>query len=248
MSAPQYDLDLSVSVVKEIGMVRGIAKVFVALLVVLTTSSVFANSVELLNFNGLGDLQAVGNFYDGGGRTGIPNYGVTFSSDFFGLRSYANGGSGNFAPTPVGTPAVFISSGQTGSAALGVMNVGPGFTTGINFFYSSAFAFNQNETVTIWSGANGTGTVLATLALANNNGSCTAPLYCTWSDASLLFSGTGHSVTFSGPSDQIGFTDITIGSNMSAVPEPSTLWLLGTGILGVAFLGMRRLRLGLGRG
>lgn len=227
-------------------MARGIAKLFVTLLIALTSSAAFANSVELLNFNYLGDLQQVGNFYNGSGPADR-NYGITFSSDFFGLRSYANGGSGNFGATPVGTPAVFISSGQTGSAALGVMNVNGGFTTGLNFFYTAAFAPGQSEMVTVWSGTNGTGTVLATLMLANNNGSCTAPAYCNWSDASMLFSGTAHSVTFSGPSNEVGFTDITIGSKNTAVPEPSTIYLLGGGIVGVGLRGFRRIRLGFGR-
>jgi len=225
-------------------MARWTAKVLIALLVVLTTSAAFANSVELLNFQGLGDLKSIANFYNGAGLPGTPNYGVTFSSDFMGLRSYANGGSGNFAPTPVGTPAVFISGGQTGSAAMGVMNVTNGFSAGINFFYSAGFAPNQNETVTIWSGANGTGTVLATIALANNNGNCGAPAYCNWSDAGALFSGTAHSVTFSGPSDEVGFADFTLGSNQTAVPEPSTLCFIGTGIVGIALRGIRRFRPG----
>lgn len=228
-------------------MARASAKVLIALLVVLATSAAFADSVELLNFNYLGDLQPVGNFYNGGGTPGTPNYGITFSSNFFGLRSYANGGSGNFSPTPVGMPAVFISGGQTGSAAMGVMNVSGGFTTGINFFYTAAFAPNVNETITIWSGANGTGTVLATISLANNDGACTAPSYCNWSDAGLLFSGTAHSVTFSGPSNEVGFADFTIGSNQTAVPEPSTIYFLGTGAFGMALGGVRRIRQALGR-
>lgn len=192
-----------------------------------------------MNFNYLGDLQPVGNFYDGGGLTSTPNYGVTFSSSFFGLRSYQNGGAGNFASTPVGTPAIFMN-GPTGSPVTGTMNVTPGFANGLNFFFSAGFAVGQNETVTIWNGANGTGIVLATITLANNNGGCTAPLYCNWTDIAAGFSGTAHSVTFSGPANQLGISDITLGSTTTAVPEPSGIYLLGTGLAAVSLSKLRR--------
>ena len=208
-------------------------------LVLLMSASAFANSSEFLDFTGLGDLQTVGNFYNGGGVPGTPNYGVTFSSNFFGLRAIANGGAGNFSSTPTATPAIFIN-GTTGTAATGVMNVTNGFSSGLNFFYTAGFASGQTETVTIWSGANGTGTVLATIALSNNNAGCTAPLYCSWTNAGLTFNGTAHSVTFSGPANELGLTDITIGSNVPAVPEPSSVYLMGAGILAISAGWMRK--------
>jgi len=216
----------------------------VLLSVLFLASSAFASSGDLLNFQGLGDLQAVSNFYNGSGLGATPNYGVTFSPNFLGLRSYAQGGNGDFSPTPVlFTPAVFISNGMTGTvgaAITGVMNVAPGFSTGLNFFYTAGFAANQSETVTIWSGANGTGTVLATIALSNNNTGCSAPMYCNWSNAGLTFTGTAHSVTFTGPADEIGFSDVTLGSSTTAVPEPSTIFFLATGLVGMGIPRLRR--------
>ena len=213
-------------------MVRSTLKtvVFIAALM-LSAVSASANSSFIMTFQGLGDLQPVGNFYNA-------NYGVTFSSNFISLLSDLNGGSGNFSQTPLGTPAIFIN-GITGSPATGIMNVGPGFSNGINFFFTAGFTGGQTETVTIWSGANGTGTVLATLTLGNNDGSCTSPAYCVWSNAGVSFSGTAHSVTFSGPADELGVTDITLGRSTTAIPEPSSIYLLGTGIAGVS---LRRLR------
>jgi len=215
-----------------------IRSALIALTVALTAlffsaSPAYANSGELMTFQGLGDLQPVGNFYNGGGLANTPNYGVTFSSNFFGLRAIANGGAGNFAPTPTGTPAIFMN-GPTGSMVTGVMNVAPGFSNGLNFFYTAGFTGNQTETVTIWSGSNGTGTVLATISLANNNSSCTTPAYCVWSNVQESFSGTAHSVTFSGPANEIGFADITLNSSTTAVPEPSSLYLMGLGLAGVS--------------
>jgi len=224
-------------------MVRSMLKVIVLVTAVsFFTASAFAHAGEILTFQGLGDQQPVGNFYNGGGLASTPNYGVSFSSNFFGLKSIANGGAGNFAGTPLGTPAIFITNGTTGAPATGVMNVGPGFSNGINFFFTAGFTGGQTETVTIWSGANGTGTVLATITLANNNGTCGSPAYCNWSDIGASFqNGVAHSVTFTGPANELGITDITLGSSSTAIPEPSSIYLLGTGLAGIVLSKARRL-------
>jgi len=218
-------------------MVRYLIGAFVAsLFCVFISTPALANSGELLNFQGLGDLQPVGNFYNGGGLTNTPNYGITFSSNFYGLRSVYNGGSGAFASDPTGTPAIFVN-GAAGSTVTGYMNVTNGFSGGIQFFYTAGFS----ETVTVWSGANGTGTVLATITLAPNNGSCSGfPTYCNWSTAGLPFSGSAKSVTFTGTADGIGIADITVGSASTAIPEPSALYLLGTGLVGISLGRVRR--------
>jgi hypothetical protein len=193
-----------------------------------------ANSGELLTFAGLHDQQQVGDFYNGSGLSTTPNFGVSFSSNFYGLLAVSKGGSGNFGPTPIGSRAIFIN-GPTGSVVTGIINVSSGFSA-IQFFYTAAF----QETVKIWSGANGTGTLLATINLSPNNGSCTFPAYCKWTSAGISLAGTGESVTITGGANGLGLSDITLNNNTTAIPEPSSLYLLGVGFAGMGISRLRR--------
>jgi len=203
----------------------------------LSASFASANSVELLTFYHLQDLQQVGNFYNGGvSNASVPNYGITFSSNFYGLISASQGGVGNFAPDPTFTPVIFIL-GSVSQTATGTMNVTNGFASGINFFYTAAF----QETAKVWSGLNGTGSLLATINLTPNDSGCTTFAYCNWTDVGAAFSGTAKSVTFTGLADGVGIADITLGQRASLVPEPSTFYLLGTGIACFCAQGIRRL-------
>jgi hypothetical protein len=208
---------------KEIPMARRVCCALILALLFVSGSLAYANSGKLLTFQGLKDQQQVGN-YDG----------VDFSSNFYGLVSVLNGGSGNFARTPTGTPAIFIN-GPVGSIVTGTINVISGFT-GIQFFYTAAF----QETVKIWSGANGSGTLLATINLSPNNGRCGSPAYCNWTSAGVSFSGTAESVTVTGGANGLGLADITLNSSKTAIPEPSSIYLLGIGFVGVGVSGIRR--------
>jgi len=218
------------------------AALLLSLLSLFTASAAYADSgsVEFMDFAHLHDQQQVGNFYNGGGGAGVPNFGVTFSSNVYGLRSaYApvHPGAGNFSPDRTSTPAIFIN-GPTGSMATGTMNVSAGFSNGISFFYTSAFT----ETVTIWSGANGTGTVLATMTLSASNapGACAGgPAYCVWTGAGISFSGVAKSVTISGAANGIGISDITLGQSTTAIPEPPSIYLFGAGLLAITFMRVR---------
>jgi hypothetical protein len=229
-------------------MMRSVFCAVVPSILLLVSTAAYATSGQLLSFQGLGNEQSVGNFYNGAGLPGTPNYGVTFSSNFLGLLPTTNTsgypiGSGSFLPTPTNGPAVFICPGGVAAdcgsgSSLGVMNVANGFSKGIDFFYAAG----ATETVTLWSGANGTGTVLLTISLsANSCSSSSNTCVYQWSQIGKTFTGTAYSVTFSGPGDQFGLADITLGSSSTAIPEPSSFYLLASGLTVLAFGGIRRL-------
>jgi hypothetical protein len=201
----------------------------IGLLLLVGISSALASSspgAELLDFGGLQNMQQVGTAYRG----------VSFSSNILVLRVVGRKGSGAFAPDPTRTPIIFIKC-VTGSPVTGVIDVAAGFSTGIQFYFTAGFG----ESVTVWSGYNGTGTILATLALSPNNLPCTGfPSYCNWTSASLGFSGTAKSVTFTGPANGLEIADIALNSTTSSIPEPSSIYLLATGLGAMGFGGIRR--------
>lgn len=204
-------------------------------------------AVEVLDFAGLnGNAQESPlDYYNGGagslGSTGGPNYGVSFGADALSCSGQP-GGTCNTALIPGGPGAntLFFLTGPGD-----VMNVAAGFTTGFSFYYAAAF---EPGVVTVWSGLNGSGTLLATIDLAvTGDGSavpgCESTNFCPYTPIGVTFAGTAESVNFSGTANQIGFADITLGSSTAgAVPEPSgvALMLAGLGAVGAVRRRQRR--------
>jgi len=197
----------------------------------------------VLTFEGLQDNEQVLNYYNGGmGGNGSgpgPNYGITFGSDSLAIVSQAAGGTGNFDGAPTMPTILYFLSGPGD-----VMDVSGGFTTGFSFFYSSPF---YTGSVTVYSGLDGTGSVLASLTLPTTaDGTSYGPPcsgnynYCPWVPVGVSFSGTAYSVDFSGTANYIGFDDVTLGSSTPAVPEPGTLAMFGSGMVGLGALLRRR--------
>ncbi|PZX57033.1 thrombospondin type 3 repeat-containing protein [Algoriphagus ratkowskyi] len=180
--------------------------------------------IFVLDFEGLGNLDNINNFYNGGtsgsGFSG-PNYGVEFGVALAIIDSDA-GGTGNFAnePSP-STVMFFLDENQA------FMNVSAGFDTGLSFFYSSA---TSDGFVSVYDALNGTGNLLGTIVLAlNYNINCTGDptgQFCNWDPIAVPFEGTAKSVVFSGASNSIAFDDVTFGST-----TPGDLDSDGDGIL-----------------
>jgi len=110
-----------------------------------------------LNFEGLGNLDEVGQFYNGGkSKSGFSgqNYGVTFSGNALAIIDSQHGGSGNFSSDIMPNTVLFF---LTGSEIY--LNVVSGFTGEISFYYSSV----TSGTVSVYDGPNATGTMLTTM-------------------------------------------------------------------------------------
>jgi hypothetical protein len=182
-------------------------------------------SVVVLDFEGIGDLNPVGNFY-------APNY--TFSNDTLALVDADAGGSGNFANEPSKDTVMFFLNANNA-----VLNATTGFTTGFSFFYSSSTA----ATVNVYDGLNATGNILASINLvAQGFDNCVGDpggSFCNWSPIGVAFSGTAFSIDFGGTANQTGYDNITFGSANPGVPEPAAwaMMLAGFGLVGGA---MRR--------
>ncbi len=210
-----------------------LASLSIAVLVMGIAGNASADSFTL-DFEGIGNLNQIGNFYNGGAGT---NYGVSFSDNALGLIDSDAGGTGNIGGLPSPDTAMFFLGGSAAT-----MNVEAGFDTGFSFFYS---AVADPGYVEIYDDLNGTGNRLAymNLPLTPFNGSPDPTgVYSPFLPViGVEFAGIAKSVVFGGVIDKIGFDNVTFGSavpqgggNGSETPEPATLFLLGSGLAGLA--------------
>ncbi len=179
--------------------------------------------VTTLTFEGIGDFQSIGNYYNGGSG---PNYGVSFSENALSIIGSDHGGSGNFTNEPSPVTVLFFLTGSP------VMNVAAGFSTGFSFYYTSA----ADVTVYVYDGLEGTGTLLASQTFPANYENGCAVGFCHWDAVGVAFAGTAKSIVFTGVENQCGFDDVTFGSvtpHPTAVPTVSEWGLI---ILGLALL------------
>ena len=190
-------------------------------------------TVVTLDFEGIGDFNPVGNFYNGGAGT---NYGIQFSPATLALVDADAGGNGNFANEPSPNTIMFFLD-----ASNAILDVAAGFDTGFSFFYTSSTAASVN----VYDGLGATGKLLATLNLAAQfsqdcSGDPTGG-FCNFSPIGVLFDGIAKSIDFGGTANFTGFDNITFGSaapGISPVPLPAAAWLFGSALLG--FAGFKR--------
>ena len=178
----------------------------------------------------------VNGYYNGGtaadGSSGGPNLGVSFvnvsglSNDA--LHTYYNKGSlGSSIGVAYAHDSAFMNMTE---AAFG----------SFAFYYSTPAAVTGG--VKIWSGLNGTGTLLGSINLFANNATAT---YDTWTFGSSTFSGFARSFDFSAAAATAGFKavafdDIAVFSVPLPVPEPSTVLLMLVGGAAVLRVKSRR--------
>ena len=206
-----------------------------ALLLTLYSPQAKADSV-LLTFEGIGDFQSVGNFYNGGGGG---NLDVSFGPSIVAVVAIDSGGSGLFSNEP-SPDSVMLPAGLDCCVNVNVVSVPAGFTT-FSFFYS-AFNLAIPQTVSVWSGPDATGTMLGNVTLIGNTDTCTNKftppfLHCKWTQVQIAFSGTAESVDFNGATNGALFDNLAFTtSTPTSAPEPAAFLLLLAGSLGVAGL------------
>lgn len=230
------------------------AKLFAIGLSLAIAGPALADTV-VLNFEGINtpypteNYALIQNFYNGGtssvGTSGV-NYGISFSSNALAIclntpgnvcSNTSRGGLGD--PTSQEGALFFLTGDQT------FMDDPAGFTTGFSLFYT---AINEGGSLGVYSGLDGTGTLLATLQLPTTPSECSGDYeagFCPFFPVGVAFAGTAESISFAGVANQIVFDDVTFGSvipNPGTTPEPSSLAMLLTAAgAGAGFL-RRKLR------
>jgi hypothetical protein len=179
----------------------------------MATAPAFAATT--IDFDGPASFDSIADYYAG--------LGVDFGLDALAIQNDFDTYFSN-SPSNVGV--------MTAVGADAAMNVAAGFTGTASFFYSSLEAV----TVGVYSGLNGTGTLLGSFELsANADLGCSDSAFCNWTETSLSFNGVAKSIAFGAAADVAGFDNVTI----SAVPEPSQAIMLA---LGLSVIGARSLR------
>ena len=199
--------------------------------------------------------------YFNGGSDSVPNdgtgpsLGIQFSANATAQLPGDNAatGDGKFENNPSGSNEVVYFGFSNSTAAY--VNYAAGFT-GFNVNYSYSNNSGAAGEAYLFSGLNGTGTLLGTVNLGpatSNIQTCSVSTdaYCTWQSTSLAAGSLAESVVFGVPGLTAGGT--STGAPVEAmefdglkftganpVPLPASVWLMLSGFAGLAGIARRR--------
>ncbi len=189
-----------------------------------------AEAGPVLTFDGLQNFEQVSNYYNGGfGSLGSgpgPSYGITFDS--YSLAYIPGLQTGTITPFPgdPSPPTVLLLAALGNAYGAGyplstTMDVTGGFSGALAFYYINIAPSVRATYVDIYSGLDGTGTLLAQQNLP------TTPEAFSSSPNVVSFAGTAYSVVFAGGNDQLALDNISFPG---VVPEPSSWVSLAIGL------------------
>jgi len=171
--------------------------------------------VVVIDFDNLVNNVYVNTYYAGGsdslGHVGGADQGISF----VGFVTASGAGASS-------SPNYAYANG-----AAGLINVLDGFTA-LNFSYGTM----APATISVYSGLNGTGTLLGT-GVFNGNAMAFAP-------GAVAFSGLAHSVRMTATPSHAALDDVAF-TMAAPIPEPHTWAMLGAG-LAIVFVARRRPR------
>lgn len=115
----------------------------------------------------------------------------------------------------------------TGAATMNVVN---GFVDTLAFYDSAVVS---TGVVSVYSGLDGSGHLLASLTLPRIEAGCGIVVARCWASTSLDFTGIAQSAVFSIGGSRITFDDVTINlyTPAATVPEPAAFGSSGLGVL-----------------
>lgn len=184
-------------------------------------SGVASAQVTALTFEGT--TGGVNTFYAGGtdqnGNVG-PNVGISVTN---GAAVITHNGGNSYGPPIVNEPSfktvLWVRDPRV------TFNKPAGFSSGFSLMYTSTPT--NNGTVNVWSGLNGTGTLLATFPLPGQ-AQCNVQFaaYCNWASVGANFAGVAQSVTLSANAPFTMWLDnVTFGSvsPLTAASNPAAL-------------------------
>jgi hypothetical protein len=229
----------------------GLNLAILAVAVIAGTTTLAKADVVDLTFEGIAPYPSandvlIQNYYNGGtssiGTSG-PNLGISFPDNALLIclntigvecSNTSRGGLGD--PNSQNGALFFLTGSST------FLNDPAGFNTGFSFNYSAIY---DTGSIQVYSGVNGTGSLLANLALPTTvSGPCPGygAGFCPFDPIGVTFAGTAESINFGGDANQIVFDDVTFGSSTvggGVAPEPSYFVLLGAAVAGLALLRRR---------
>ncbi|HET7267487.1 MAG TPA: hypothetical protein VFJ15_05205 [Oleiagrimonas sp.] len=184
--------------------------------------------------------ERVADYYNGGcsqsrfgygsGTCGGPDYGVTWSDAIAGFSNRVV----SYLPS---SPNILTLSRRN----LAIMNVAAGFGDSLSFYYFAITHDLRHRTgsISVYSGSDGTGNLLATEVLTPSNCSGRYVFRKCWNVFDIDFAGTAHSVVFNQFRRAfVGFDNVSlnVGPANVAVPEPPVLGMFGLALLLIALL------------